>query len=434
MFSSSSFRHIWLIALRDFRQTLSTKSFWLTVVLLPLVPLLIGKITPGLINDREHESIIILDQNNQIAPQLSADLKKYDPTNVTIPAPPNIAHAQPDQLNTVVAQFLAQKKGPSAQTFQGYIIAIPNSFPQTAQVHVWSSHSPGTTLAVIKKTLSHYMRTHGMVAAGLTDDVANHINDLAPDVDLHTPPHGFSPAALIRIGPTCLSYLLLISAVFSIQWLLQALVEERSGKLLETLLACVTPTEIMLGKLLATLMSLCLLVGSWTGAAIAFLLHFAPQFGLPSETILNSLLTPRVLIGAPFFMLTGSSLVAMLTLAISVRCETMREAQGMLAPLLVLLILPVQTLLQMSIAGAATQTISEAQWVPLWTPFLDLAQINSAPLWQLLVQGAEMLLTCAILIPLLKRLFEHSILDHSSASGWKEMSKTILKIIKKQNA
>ena len=58
---------------------------------------------------------------------------------------------------------------------------------------------------------------------------------------------------LVRsILPLAAAYLLMISLMLSGSWMLQGTVEERSNKLLETVLACVSPEELMNGKLLGT--------------------------------------------------------------------------------------------------------------------------------------------------------------------------------------
>ena len=59
---------------------------------------------------------------------------------------------------------------------------------------------------------------------------------------------------LVRsILPLAACYLLMMSLMLSGSWMLQGTVEERSNKLLETVLACVSPEELMYGKLLGTI-------------------------------------------------------------------------------------------------------------------------------------------------------------------------------------
>ncbi|MBR0559285.1 ABC transporter permease [Neokomagataea anthophila] len=433
MFSRTSLRYIWLIALRDFQQTLRTKSFWLTVVFVPLFPLLMGSVMPHLIHDTAPEQTIILDKSGTVASTLEHAIRKDDPTVQITPPPAALTAAEPDHLASLLKPYISPEKSVQ-HPFKGYIVAIPAAFPQDPHVQIWVSHSPGSILTIIKATLAHDMRIKGMTDAGLSPEIAVQINGATPSIGLHLPEHGLSADMLRNIGPTALALMLLISTIFTTQWLLQALVEERSGKLLEALLSSVSVDHIMLGKLLAALMSLCLLFGTWITAGISLLTHFGPQFGVEPAPILASLLTPRVLIGAPFFFLTGATLMAMIAFAVGVRCDTTREAQGMLAPVLMALILPVEILLQLTVAGVATQSISQLRWIPLWTPFLNLSQLNSAPLWELIVQGGEMLVVCAILVPLINRLFRHSILDYSAASGWKGMKTALLHAIKNRDA
>ena len=79
---------------------------------------------------------------------------------------------------------------------------------------------------------------------------------IAPALAISTPPPGGGAreAMLVRsILPLAASYLLMMSLMLSGSWMLQGTVEERSNKLLETVLACISPEELMYGKLLGTI-------------------------------------------------------------------------------------------------------------------------------------------------------------------------------------
>ena len=58
---------------------------------------------------------------------------------------------------------------------------------------------------------------------------------------------------LVRsVVPLLSAYILLMSLLLSGNWILQGLVEERSNKLIETVLACISPDELLYGKLAGT--------------------------------------------------------------------------------------------------------------------------------------------------------------------------------------
>ncbi len=53
-------QHILLVAAREFRQIAATRSFWLTLLILP-VALAIGAVAPRLMEDSDTERVVLID-------------------------------------------------------------------------------------------------------------------------------------------------------------------------------------------------------------------------------------------------------------------------------------------------------------------------------------------------------------------------------------
>ena len=69
------------------------------------------------------------------------------------------------------------------------------------------------------------------------------------------------------IVPLALAYILMMGLMLSGSWMLQGSIEERSKKLLESILACITPEELMYGKLLGALAIGLSMLTVWLGPA-----------------------------------------------------------------------------------------------------------------------------------------------------------------------
>ena len=94
---------------------------------------------------------------------------------------------------------------------------------------------------------------------------------IAPAIAISSPPPGGGAreAMLVRsILPLAASYLLMMSLMLSGSWMLQGTVEERSNKLLETVLACISPEELMYGKLLGTIGVGFSMVAAWIACGV----------------------------------------------------------------------------------------------------------------------------------------------------------------------
>src|SRR5690606_20308813 len=80
--------------------------------------------------------------------------------------------------------------------------------------------------------------------------------------------------------------------------------------------------------------------------------------------------------------------------AIGSLCETMQEAQTLMSPLIFILMAPM-LMLSFSMSNLDSPLISAAVWVPLFTPFLMMAQLpQDPPLWKLV--GTTLLMTVTL--------------------------------------
>ena len=84
--------------------------------------------------------------------------------------------------------------------------------------------------------------------------------------------------------------MLMMSLMLSGSWMLQGSIEERSNKLIESLLACISPEELMYGKLLGGLLVGLIMVSVWAGCAglapdwvTRRWVYFSPPLGGASE-------------------------------------------------------------------------------------------------------------------------------------------------------
>ncbi len=123
-------------------------------------------------------------------------------------------------------------------------------------------------------------------------DAAARIENLQAPVAVSAPPAGGGRSQMIvrSFVPLALAYLLLMAALVTGGMMLQGVIEERSNRLLEAVLACVEPRELMVGKLLGLgAVGLCIIV-AWIGCALlaAFAIDGAvADYLRPSLTALN---------------------------------------------------------------------------------------------------------------------------------------------------
>ena len=180
------------------------------------------------------------------------------PAQVFIPIapPPGVvtdrgAEAFGASLAPLMKKDVATPAGPRQLALGVYIPADMGA--RGAVVRMWSNGRANTALVeTVREELTQALRVQALVASGIDMPALTRIQGINAPVSLTIPPSGSGRERLMLRSalPLALAYLLLMSLMMSGSWMLQGLIEERSNKLLEAVLACVTPDQLLYGKLM----------------------------------------------------------------------------------------------------------------------------------------------------------------------------------------
>ena len=188
-----------------------------------------------------------------------------------------------------------------------------------------------------------------------------------------------STADVIRQwAPVAFVYLLWIG-IFSIsQMLLNNTIEEKSNRIIEVLLSSVTPSELMMGKLAGIACVGLAMIGVWMGSLVTILkLSSGPESEFATvvfEVLMNGGLIPAFVI---YFFL-GYLLYSGLFLAIGSVCNTLKEAQNLMGPVMLIMMVPIITM--MFIPKDPNGTLARVlSWIPLYTPFTMMNRASADP-------------------------------------------------------
>ncbi len=179
---------------------------------------------------------------------------------------------------------------------------------------------------------------------------------------------------LNQIMPAAFMGLLLVSVMMSGQYLLTTTVEEKANRVVEVLLSAVSPMELMVGKILGQLAVGLLVLLLYMGLGLMALMSFA-AIGLLDPVLIVFLFV--------FFLLAYVSVGALMA-AIGSAVNEMREAQGLMTPVMLIIMIP--WILWMPISrdpNSAFATI--LSFVPPLNNFvmmLRMASTDPPPLWQ----------------------------------------------------
>jgi hypothetical protein len=184
--------------------------------------------------------------------------------------------------------------------------------------------------------------------------------------------------------------------------LLNSVIEEKSSKILEVLLSSASVPEIMGGKILGVAGLTLTVLGIWALAGWLAMINFAP--GLAGDLV-------AVLLGKGLVLYFGAYLVggylmyAALFAGIGAFCESQRDAQTLLGPIMIVMTIPMVFMSQ-AIRSPDSPMLSALSWIPPFTPFLMPVRIaGDPPVVQVVGTTVLMILTTAAIIAFSTRAF-----------------------------
>lgn len=346
-----------------------------------------------------------------------ADYRFADP-------PAALAAASGPALKAAADRLLEADKKAPADSHADIVVVIGADYPADPKVQLWANEQPRQSFVQpLQEVLTADLRQRLLTRSGLSPVVAASVQGAAPVLAIATPPPGggAKEAMLVRsIVPLALAYILMMGLMLSGSWMLQGSIEERSKKLLELVLACITPEELMYGKLLGALAIGLSMLTVWlgTGAAVALATHGAIADMI--RPALAPVTSPGAIATLIFFFVAGYVAISILFVAIGSMADTMSDAQGYLMPVMLGILLPVTFLMQAIVAGNTGPMVQVLTWVPLWTPFAVLARLGTGiSTFELLGAGTLLVAFVAFEVVMLGRLFRASLLAQGQKPGLK---------------
>ncbi len=177
--------------------------------------------------------------------------------------------------------------------------------------------------------------------------------------------------------PAGFMVLLLISVMTGGQYLLTTTVEEKSSRVVEVLLSAVSPMQLMTGKILGQMAVGLVILAIYAGMGVAGLISFA-MLGLLDLSLLVYLL---------IFYVIAYFVMASMMAAIGAAVNEMREAQTLMTPVMIMMMVPWMLWLPIT-RNPNSLFATITSFVPPINTFVMLLRMTSTsppPLWQVWV-------------------------------------------------
>ena len=224
--------------------------------------------------------------------------------------------------------------------------------------------------------------------------------------------------ALTTFGlPFFFLILMFMSVMTSGQHLLNAIIEEKMSKISEVLLGSVMPFQLLMGKLL----------GVVAVALTLTLVYFAGGTYMLVSAGRLDIVNPMLMVWFVVFVICASLMFGSIFLALGSACSDLKDAQSMLQPAMILVMLAYLGSFIVIRAPESSLAVGMS-FFPTITPFammLRIAMPPGPPMWQVLLSVAILLLVTAAIVWAAGRIFRVGLLMQGKAPNLPELMKWI---------
>ena len=391
------------IARREFVTTVRRKGFILTLVLMPLYGIFATAMgaLPALLAKRSTESRVVA---------------VVDPARVLGIAPGEVAVMNEDYKARFFADF-----DEAAQAFRdGTVRSILRVDPDYLESgHTAQFRQPGGLLTSrrLGPPYADFMRSRLLAKRVDPDVIARVLDPVADSIYVATPTGGFerenfSRRLLLLIVPLVFGFILAVGIFTAGSYLLQGLGEEKESRILESLLALVTPDELLAGKLIG--------LGS---AALVLVLIWGTLGSVTIATqAANLAIAPTTYLIGVFYFLVRYFFFASFMLGIGSLVSTYQEANQWAALISLSAMFPFFLLSAIvdQPHGPLAVTLSIFPWTAPVTMMMRLPS-GGVPAYQLVLSMSLLLISAILMLRLSARVFRIGLLLYGKTPNLPEI-------------
>lgn len=453
-----------LIARREFGAYAKTVGFWLSLLAFPLFAVLGGAIPILMKTSEPVREVVVIEEGPQAAGLAAAvqnalredqarrekrrqqaeaaieaagagagggaakgALSGLDGPRMTfVAAPADLAAAEPGEPREEIARRYLGEEVAKADRLDAVVLLNRDAAGQP-KARVWSRRATDTSVErFVSNALKEEHRRAVFQRAGIDAAVVSATAAFDPDVKTLSPKSASGGEVSFRdqlpgIMGVAGGFLLWSLIITGASILLNSVMEEKSNKILEVLLSSASATEILTGKVLGVALLTLTVLLAWGGIGAAGLTSFAPE---QAANVGEILLAGGMLWWFVAFMVGGYLMYAVLFAAIGAFCETPRDAQTLMGPIMMVLVIPIMSM-TMAMNSPDASAVKILSWIPFFTPFLMMARLpHDPPMIELVGSMAGMFAFALLMVWIAGRAFRAGALSDVKLS-WKAFAGAI---------
>jgi len=420
-------KKIFAVIKREYLQIVKTKGFIISTVLAPVimiafiaVPVLLSVKSTG-----EKKTIAVVDMTGQVFQEFDRTLAEYKMKDESRRY--TVQEFRPTADISGLRSLLSQKV--LANEFSAYIF-IPDSILSGGEAEFVSQHvSDFDEIKRLSESLNRVVVGLRLKKEGLDPQ---RVSDYMKHVGLKTikvTPQGEKE----DVGGTfAMAYVLVLliymTLIFYGSIILRGVIEEKSNRVVEVVLSSLKPFELMMGKILGIGA-----VGLTQYAVWALIGFVMSQYGMsmltslvPAASGIKFAIPPYIFFYFVVFFILGYFLYGTLYAAVASTVNSEKEAQQMLMPITMFLVLPI-LLMTMVIKDPSGSTSVILSLIPFFAPIIMFMRICvlMPPAWQVALSIGLLGLTVVAMVWLAAKIYRIGILMYGKKPSLPEIVKWI---------
>jgi ABC-2 type transport system permease protein len=403
---------------RELKMKLFSKSFILMTLLVPLFMLGIFSIQYFVqsMSGEQRSDLIIVSDSDEILNKVQNEMFQtgsFQSGDLTVRFEKTELSNFDSKLNEIKPDIIAQR-------ITG-VIFIESTSLQNKRVNYYSSNPNNSALFYkIKPSINKALIEIYFSAKQLNSDEINfarkdvEINGFRVSSDEKVAEEGYGN----RIAMVLFTFLLYMALIFSGSMTMNAVVEEKSNKIVEVLLSSASSTELMAGKILGTVIVEVIQMAIWLSPIV--LLISTSWFFIPPEFM------PQMSIGFILYFLFNYTLALITYVALYATVgaifDNPQDAQSGVWPLLMLIMIPFFIALGME-SNAQSSFAQIASIFPFASLIVMPARmiLVEVPLWQILLSSAINIIILIGIFKLAGKIYRIGILLTGKKPKWSEV-------------
>jgi len=372
-------RKFWTILKSEYGQVVKKKSFVLGIILTPLFVILVSLLPALLVNKGistpERYAVVDVDGRG-IGEKFTEALTRYRLDDDTTTEAYTLTHLYTlpagdrdglDSLRFVLDSALKQKQ------LKYYVIIYPD-VEKTDSVMMVSKSIGFKTTGRFERRISNILASMRLEGSNINlpvDSVLAMTRGL--DMLMASPGGKTRDFMATYFGAFIFVMIVFVSVISFGQVLMRSVIEEKNSRVMEVLVSSVSPFQLMMGKVIGLGMANLTQLGVWVVLGIA-LFTFRGAVEVPPQ-LAGVVFNPILIIYFVIFLIIAYIIYASMFALIGSICNTDKEAQNFIFPIVMSLMLPV--FLLMYIVQEPDSTLSVIlSLIPLFSPTMMVARLN----------------------------------------------------------